>query len=330
MKKLLFLFFHFIIAIGCNAQRIAVLEFSAGVGVSLGDVDGLSSIFTTYFRPANYTVVERTEIDRIIDEHSFQRSSITEAQMVRIGKILNLSKVVVGKINIIAGEYNVDVRVIDVESGVIVTTDGASFPQGSYRKNMEKLAVSLASNLSPENNMTQSIITNQTSLPQSLVAKLKRFPDAFDVAVMYDKNLYFVSETNLPELLSYPTELYSIIAIMFKGGENAVGIGQVNSIDACSSELASRMIGMLPNNQIGSLILRDIVHINNIIRKIGGQPMESEYWMEIAGNDFLGILSVPNNKFESATSQNNFFIGQKYLVRLVWSLSDLRQAVESW
>ena len=128
LKKFLPFILLSLISFTTTGQRIAVLEFSAGVGVSLGDVDGLSSIFTTYFHPYNYTLVERSEIDRVIDEQQLQRSSITESQMINIGKILNLSKLVVGKINIIAGEYNVDVRVINVETGVIVATDGASFP----------------------------------------------------------------------------------------------------------------------------------------------------------------------------------------------------------
>ena len=98
------------------AQRAAVMEFKAGVGISQADVDGLSGIFTTYFRPAGFTMVERTQIDRVISEQGFQRSSLTEAQMVRIGEILNLSMIVIGDINVVAGEYNVDARVVNVES----------------------------------------------------------------------------------------------------------------------------------------------------------------------------------------------------------------------
>ena len=125
------------------AQRAAVMEFKAGVGISQADVDGLSGIFTTYFRPAGFTMVERTQIDRVISEQGFQRSCLTEAQMVRIGEILNLSMIVIGDINVVAGEYNVDARVVNVESGVIIATDGLSF-RGSYRNSMKQLAQRLA------------------------------------------------------------------------------------------------------------------------------------------------------------------------------------------
>lgn len=145
----------------CAAQRIAVLEFKPGVGVSINDVDGLSSIFVTYFHPQNYTIVERSQIDRIIDEQNFQRSSLTEQQMVRIGEILNLSKVVVGDINIIMGEYNVDVRVINVESGTIAATEGTAFNQGSYREGMKNLAFNLANKLSPTQEQSATIVQIQ-------------------------------------------------------------------------------------------------------------------------------------------------------------------------
>ena len=116
-----------------HAQRCAVLGFKAVVGISQADVDGISAIFITYFRPAGYTMVERTQIDKAIDEQGFQRSKMTESQMVRTGKILNVSKIVIGDVNIVMGQYNVDTRVINVESGTIAATEGATFTGSSYR-----------------------------------------------------------------------------------------------------------------------------------------------------------------------------------------------------
>lgn len=144
MKKLFSLCLICLLAISAMAQRAAVMEFKAGVGISQADVDGLSGIFTTYFRPAGYTMIERTQIDRIIDEQQFQRSSLTESQMVRIGELLNLSKIVIGDVNIVMGQYNVDVRVINVESGTIAATEGATFAGSSYRETMKSLAQKLA------------------------------------------------------------------------------------------------------------------------------------------------------------------------------------------
>ena len=144
MKKVFSLCLICFLAVSAMAQRAAVMEFKAGVGISQADVDGLSGIFTTYFRPSGYTMIERTQIDRIIDEQQFQRSSLTESQMVRIGELLNLSKIVIGDVNIVMGQYNVDVRVINVESGTIAATEGATFEGASYREGMKNLAQKLA------------------------------------------------------------------------------------------------------------------------------------------------------------------------------------------
>ena len=144
MKKVFSLCLICLLAVSAMAQRAAVMEFKAGVDITQADVDGISGIFTTYFRPAGYTMIERTQIDRIIDEQQLQRSSLTESQMVRVGQLLNLSKIVIGDVNIVMGQYNVDVRVINVESGTIAATEGATFAGSSYRETMKSLAQKLA------------------------------------------------------------------------------------------------------------------------------------------------------------------------------------------
>ena len=144
MKKIITLCILCLMAVSMQAQRIAVLEFSAGVGISQADVDGISSIFITYFRPQGYTLVERTLIDKVIDEQQFQRGKLTESQMVRIGRLLNVSKVVVGQINIVMGQYNVDVRAINVETGTVAATAGDAFDNATFRTKMQTIAQSLA------------------------------------------------------------------------------------------------------------------------------------------------------------------------------------------
>lgn len=134
------------------AQRIAVLDFNAGSGVSQADVDGVSAIFNTYFSPKGYTLVERTLIDRVIDEQNFQRGKYTEDQMVKVGAILNVSKIVVGDVNVVMNQYNVDVRVINVQSGTIAAKDGVTWSQNSSCRDMMKvLATRLAAKIAIKN-----------------------------------------------------------------------------------------------------------------------------------------------------------------------------------
>lgn len=149
MRNLLSIVCAIFIVSNLYAQRVAVLDFNAGSGVSQADVDGISAIFNTYFTPNGYTLVERIQIDRVIDEQNLQRGQITEEQMVRIGEILNVSMVVVGKINITLGQYNVDVQAVNVESGTIAGKTGATWtPNSSYREMMQSIATDLAEQIS--------------------------------------------------------------------------------------------------------------------------------------------------------------------------------------
>jgi len=182
MKKFFFLFVMCFMALTMQAQRCAVLEFKAGAGISQADVDGISAIFITYFRPAGYTMVERTQIDKVIEEQGFQRSKMTQEQMVRVGEILNVSKIVVGDINVVMGQYNVDARVINVETGTISDTEGATFATGSsYRNYMQNVAQKLAAKIAVKSGSTvqssqvPSTSRSRTSV-ETLYGYLKIFP----------------------------------------------------------------------------------------------------------------------------------------------------------
>lgn len=148
MKKVFLLSMLCLAALTMNAQqtvieqKCAVLEFRGAQSVSVSDVDGISEMFMTYFHPFGYTMVERAQIDKLISEQGFQRSSLTDAQAVKVGRILNVSKVVVGRVSKLGGQYQVDVRVVDVESGHDVATEGATF-SGDYRTNVRNLATNL-------------------------------------------------------------------------------------------------------------------------------------------------------------------------------------------
>lgn len=166
-----------LMALSVNAQRCAVLEFKAGVGISQNDVDGISAIFITYFQPAGYTMVERTQIDKVIDEQGFQRSKMTQQQMVRVGEILNVLKIVVGDINVVMGQYNVDIRVINVETGTIAATEGATFSTTSYRTNMQNVAQKLAGKIAITHGSTVSTTTQTQTTPYVIYGYLKVFPN---------------------------------------------------------------------------------------------------------------------------------------------------------
>ncbi len=201
-----------------QTNKIAVLDFKASVGISQQDVNGISSIFITYFSPQGWTLVERTQIDKVINEQGFQKSSMTEAQMVRIGRILNLKKIVIGDVNVISGSYNLDVRVVDVESGTISAKDGATWSGTSYRLLMQTLATRLANKIAVKQTSAStvkstSIATSNTtvSTPKPVVAPTS---SATNIITLY--GYLKIHPKNLGVFSSEPT---TVISNLNKNGE---------------------------------------------------------------------------------------------------------------
>lgn len=229
MKKLLSFALMCLMALSMSAQRCAVLEFKAGVGISQADVDGISAIFITYFRPAGYTMVERTQIDKAIDEQGFQRSKMTESQMVRIGQILNVSKIVVGDVNVVMGQYNVDARVINVESGTIAATEGATFAGASYRTTMQSIAQKLAAKIAITSGGTvQANTTQQTpqqrTTPYVIYGYLKVFPN--DLGSFDAEPRQVISRLNQSQQYGYGTwRLPTNEELSLMRANNVVGSG---------------------------------------------------------------------------------------------------------
>lgn len=310
-----------------TGQRIAVLEFQPGVGVSLADVDGLSSIFVTYFSPEGYTLVERSQIDKIIDEQNFQRSKLTENQMIKIGQLLNLSKVVVGNINIIMGEYNVDVRVINVETGTIAAKDGAAFVQGGYREAMKMLATNLSDKLSDKPSVQnqdsqQHVISKDKIYSDEIINSLLKQPQPLTLPAAYKKKLYFISLDTLEkideeekayiakfgELNNENTIRVIDYVLMITGGEDAFGIftnnaevGRVYSnfiFNAIRTNPAD--LNLLPSYIQLQQVIVNLDSINEAISSLGGQPLTSAYWTK------------ENDK--SGTSSDNYY--NRVLVRI--------------
>ena len=149
--KLLWLSAMLVLPTSAFAQRVAVLNFNAGSGVTQMEVDGLSSIFNTYFAPKGAEIVERTSVDKILQEQKFQNSRFTNTDMVALGEMLNVSLIIVGDINVVMEQYNVDVRVVNVQTGTTVAKDGTSFSTGgSYRDMMKELGERLSKSLELE------------------------------------------------------------------------------------------------------------------------------------------------------------------------------------
>ena len=236
MKKIELLVVAILISMSVSfAQKIAVLDFKAGVGISQTDVDGLSSTFVTYFSPRGYQLVERAQINQVIEEQGFQQTSLTESQMVRLGQIMNLSKIVVGDVNIVGGSPNLDVRVIDVQSGEVTGRDGATFAWTNYRATMQQLAQKVAGQIgvvyggSGQNGYSQSSGKSPSGKVETILGYLQVYPE--DLGNFNGAPASVIAAINMQKLNGYndwrlPTnEELSLMAT----SKEKLGMGSVTS-----------------------------------------------------------------------------------------------------
>ncbi len=97
---------------------IAVLDIT-GKGVSKAAANTVSDIIRSEFvNIANFTVVERSQINAVLKEQGLQQTGCTDSSCaIQAGKLLSARKIVVGEINRIGTDIVITVRYVDVELG---------------------------------------------------------------------------------------------------------------------------------------------------------------------------------------------------------------------
>lgn len=158
-------------------RRIAVVEFENKTAYGQKRLGQVASdiLITELVKSDKFIVVERDKINKIMEEQKFQQSGLVDSNTaVKIGQILGVEAVVIGAVTefgvrkegsdyLIAqskqqvAEVNVDVRVIDVQTGQVILADSgkgvtktkkASFlgmgTKGSYDETLEGEALRAA------------------------------------------------------------------------------------------------------------------------------------------------------------------------------------------
>lgn len=147
MKKLVLLCMICLAALSMQAQKCAVLDFQVGTNITEEEVDGLSYSFRSNFNLKNYMVVERMMINRIIGGFGYTRTDMTRQQMLRVGRELEATIIVVGTMNKFMEEYSVDIQAINVSSGITIATEGATFQRSEYKTALNTIAQALVKKL---------------------------------------------------------------------------------------------------------------------------------------------------------------------------------------
>ena len=195
-----------------NKLRIAILDLNAGVNRSQSQIDGLADMLSVeLFNSGCFTLIERTQVDKVILEQNFQKNSLSASQRKKIGEILGVDAIVTGIVNFIVrdtrwgsdnsskfdvGEYNIDIRLINVENGELLSTAGGEQKNETERELMKRIAKQLADNLEIPNNYNPS-----QSSPYLLYDYLYVFPE--DLGVFSSAPSSLITATNKNSAYGY-------------------------------------------------------------------------------------------------------------------------------
>jgi len=131
-----------------NKIPIAVLDLQ-GEGISSSETRILTSrLRTDLFNSGRFVVLEREQMDEILNEQGFQISGCTSNEcVVEIGRILGVKNMIAGDIGKIGSLYTINLRMIDVESSKILKTatdDCSCSIEIVLTKSIKKVALILA------------------------------------------------------------------------------------------------------------------------------------------------------------------------------------------
>ncbi|MFC1539088.1 hypothetical protein ACFL6H_06680 [Candidatus Latescibacterota bacterium] len=122
-----------------NNYTIAVLDLNPQ-GISQSEADYLSEYMrgqitrlvnsAEYKERAgiDYTVVERSQMDKIFEQFEIQNTGCTDLSCaVEFGKMLSVERIVIGSIGLIGQTYSISTRIVDVESSRTITVADYSY-----------------------------------------------------------------------------------------------------------------------------------------------------------------------------------------------------------
>jgi TolB-like protein len=131
MKKLILLLFILQSLFGYSQQiKVAIVDFENTSGIA--KYDGLGKAMSSMLisdieanvSPKRLQLVERSQINKILKEQNFQKtSSVNKASAVKMGKLLGVKYLLVGDIFVLNDALVINSRLVDTETGDIKFTE---------------------------------------------------------------------------------------------------------------------------------------------------------------------------------------------------------------
>lgn len=101
---------------------MAIIDFDHAAGL-FNEARSINQIVSNeFFDTKCYTITEKNQIQKIIKEHSFQQTGMTE-DAVAIGKMLSVDYVLIGSLDKLGNKYILSMHMIDIKLNRVVASE---------------------------------------------------------------------------------------------------------------------------------------------------------------------------------------------------------------
>ncbi len=142
----------------CHCQlKIAILDLDAGVGLDVSQVSGLQDMLAAeLLKSGEFTIKERSHTSDIWTELEQRKGSeLTNAEIKSFGMRLGVDAILVGRVNfqvrersledmstnMAHGEYNIDIRLVSIKNGDLLSAAGDVQKTGETTRSLMKRIV---------------------------------------------------------------------------------------------------------------------------------------------------------------------------------------------
>jgi len=101
-------------------NKVAVVEVT-GANSNIAVQNEVADLFAMELLKRGYDVVERTQVEKILEEQEFQTSGVTSAlDPVQMGRILNVDAIVIANVAALGEQISMTAKMTDVETGSLL------------------------------------------------------------------------------------------------------------------------------------------------------------------------------------------------------------------
>ena len=106
-----------------GAQKINIAVVDVGENVGTKEIAGvvLSAVEEELSNSSKFTLVERAQLKKLLEEVAFQQSGVTDQKSAAtLGQQLNVDKLVLLRVNRVRQKYQLNLKVVDVQTGSVL------------------------------------------------------------------------------------------------------------------------------------------------------------------------------------------------------------------